>query len=134
MQLDEDEIMGDRANCIVQQNAYDDLPPVYLYTHWGGSSLPQMVQRALQKRWRWGDDAYLTRIIFDTLSEGSQGTETGFGISTGPCDNGHPFVVVDPKRQEVRLESDPERKVLERWSFEDYCNAALSNIWEEVDA
>ena len=118
--------MGDRANCIVHQNTFDkDLPPVWLYTHWGGSELLATVQQAIQRRERWDDDAYLTRIIFDTMSAGQQGNETGFGISTGECDNSYDYVVVDPGKQQVRTESPDDHTTVKSWSFEDFCKATL---------
>ena len=63
---------------VKQDEGYDAL--VFLETHWGGHELPFDVQQALAKKWRWGGSsectAYLTRIIFDVMSEGEQGTET----------------------------------------------------------
>ena len=125
--------MGDRANCIVHQNWWkSDKPPVWLYTHWSGHQLLGMVQRAIQKRWRWNDPAYLTRIIFDVMTEGRQGEETGFGISTFPQDNEHPYVVVDPREQEVRLEDPSSRAVKQRWSFEAFCAAKLPDPYADA--
>jgi hypothetical protein len=93
--------MGDRGNIIVLPSR--ESAPVYLYTHWGGTGLPDVVSRALAKQWRWTDPSYLTRIIFDTLTEGSHGTETGYGIDTEVGDNEHDYLVVDPMLQEVRV-------------------------------
>ena len=119
--------MGDRANCIVMQNAFnEDHPPVWLYTHWGGYNLPQAVQKAMQRKERWDDPAYLTRIIFDVMTEGQHGGETGFGISTSMCDNEHDLIVVDPGKKQVRLESPNDRSVLKQWSFEEFCTADLT--------
>lgn len=97
--------MGDRANIVVLQGR--DLPPVVLYTHWTGYSLPETLQAALAKKWRWDDHAYLTRIIFDMMTEASHDEETGFGISTGLPDNSYPLLVVDPDKQEVRTQLAP---------------------------
>ena len=128
--------MGDRANCIVHQNSFNETGPVWLYTHWGGHDLLDMVQKAIQRKQRWDDSAYLTRIIFDTMSVGQQGEETGFGISTGQCDNEHHYIIVDPDKQEVHiitnadhLEDDENKNdVTHRWSFEDFCQADISAI------
>lgn len=118
--------MGDRANCIVYGR--DDDAPVWLYTHWAGTELLETVQTAIKRRERWDDPAYLTRIIFDTMTQGQQGGETGYGISTTEQDNGHDFVVVDPRTQEVRVE-DPETRVPKRkWSFEAFCDADLGVV------
>lgn len=121
--------MGDRANCIVHQNSFDkDAKPVWLYTHWDGHDLLAMVQEALQRRQRWDDEPYLTRIIFDTMSKNQQGEETGFGISTTQPDNEHDFIVVDPGKQEVRLEDQSDHSVKETWSFEDFCQVDISAV------
>lgn len=120
--------MGDRANCIVLQNTYEENPPVWLYTHWNGSDLLKLVQRAIAKRWRWDDSSYLTRIIFDTMTARQQGEETGFGITTSEIDSNHEHIIVDPKLQEVRIEDRVTNEAFERWSFEEFCTADLSSI------
>ena len=74
--------MGDRANVYIHQ---DDEPGVYLYTHWTGTELPQTVRASLispRGQARIDDIAYLTRIIFEDMLDGSFGTETGYGIAT----------------------------------------------------
>lgn len=68
--------MGARAQVHIKETG------VYLYTHWGSRLLKNKVAKALNKRWRWNDISYLTRIIFEEMVENEQGTETGFGIST----------------------------------------------------
>ena len=114
--------MGDRANCIVLQNTYDENPPVWLYTHNGGRDLLKLVQRAIAKRWRWDDCPYLTRIIFDTMSANHQGEETGFGISTAEGDSNHEHIVVDPNLKEVRIGNR------HLWTFEEFSTANLSDV------
>lgn len=66
--------MGDRGQ--VKING------VYLYTHWGATSLVKDVQTALKRRWRWDDHEYLARIILDVMVGKSHGTERGYGIGT----------------------------------------------------
>ena len=121
--------MGDRANCIVHQNTFsEDRPPVWLYTHWGGHDLLAAVQKAIQRRQRWDDEAYLTRIIFDTMTAGRQGDEIGFGISTAVCDNSYDYIVVDPGKQEVRIEDQEDRTVKHSWPFEAFCDTDVSKV------
>lgn len=105
--------MGDRANVYVK-NPYTPNDGVYLYSHWGGTDLPGTVQKALQKEWRWDDHAYLTRIIFDAMTDGSRDMETGFGIATEPCDGQERIVEIDVKDQTVVIGK-------RQWSFSDYC-------------
>lgn len=92
--------MGDRGNIVIRQGktSADD---VWFYTHWAGSEINQTVKTALARRRRWNDDSYLARIVFDTLTAGSQGEETGFGISCSMQDNEHDIVVVDVPNQTV---------------------------------
>ncbi len=123
--------MGDRANVFIRtvypESAYKKRKGVYLYSHWSGSGLPELVRQALAKQWRWNDEPYLTRIIFDVMTEGCHGEELSFGISTRMPDNEYPIIEVDCKTQEVRFLAydwkrhrvDP-KKVLASYSFSDY--------------
>lgn len=94
--------MGNRADIYVHEG---DAPGVYLYTHRDASSVPHVVQRALisrEGRNRWDDAPYLTRIIFDTLTRGQTGQETGFGISAQRSDGR--LLKVDVAAQTVTLD------------------------------
>jgi len=103
--------MGDRANVLVRQD--NDDPGVYLYTHWGGSELPKVLQNALARRVRWNDAAYLTRIIFDEMTKGYHDEETGFGISTFMPDGQNRVLIVNCDKETV-LFGDYE------WTFDVY--------------
>jgi len=102
--------VGERGNIIVQ----DGEDRVYLYTHWGGAEIGQVLQRALAKRWRWDDAQYLARIIFDERL----------------LDNEYPLLVVDCDSQTVIVESPaitrlkPPYKEVARWSFEEFLKLA----------
>lgn len=112
--------MGDRANVVID----DSGERVYLYTHWGGMELPQVVQGALAKRQRWDDAPYLARIVFCAMVKGQEDEETGYGISTSPPDNEHPLIVLDCRNKKVKLEAygggfaDP--LVGREWTFEEF--------------
>ena len=97
--------MGDRANVYVPAPSFADPEKsegVYLYTHWGGGALPYVVQRALRRRQRWIDTAYLTRIIFSEMVRGVELSENGYGIATYAPDNDRTFcIVVDTDDQRV---------------------------------
>lgn len=122
--------MGDRGNIRLVSSDGE----VWFYSHWSGSDLPHIVQRALARRQRWGDDPYLNRIIFCELVKGHEADETGFGISTAVCDNSHPIVVVDHVKQRVAFSSDTETgKVNEKnciiaWTFEEYIGLTKSKL------
>jgi hypothetical protein len=92
---------------------------VYLYTHWKGSELSEIVRRALASeagRNRWNDAPYLTRIIFDELTRGEQGGETGYGIWATPLES--TVVDINVSTQMVTLASTGARL-----SFREYANA-----------
>lgn len=89
--------MGDRANVAVIQSA----GPVFLYTHWAGSALPGVVQRALAREQRWDDEQYLTRIIFSEMVGDDIAGETGYGIGTSMGDGEDCIIAVDPSTQQV---------------------------------
>lgn len=77
--------MGDRGNIVVQ----GDGSKVFLYTHWTGSDLPNILKRALKRgESRWDDAQYLTRIIFCEMVGYDINGTTGFGISSVEGDGG----------------------------------------------
>src|SRR5205809_5145857 len=88
--------MGDRANV----QLIDGKSEVFLYTHWGGTRLPQVVQIALARRQRWDDGQYLARIIFSEMVDGDKG-ETGYGISSVVGDGDDRIITVNVDRQTV---------------------------------
>lgn len=93
--------MGDRGNIAIFDAWTDDLDAVVLYTHSGGTNLAVTLQRALDSKFgrgRWDDDAYLSRIIFDTMIGEARGGGTGYGITVNKLsDNEYPILVVDCK-------------------------------------
>ncbi len=121
--------MGDRANVFVIDDLNADETPrgVFLYAHWGGEELPQIVQRAFARKQRWDDPPYLARIIFCEMVRGFEDGETGFGISSVIGDNEHLIITVDPDEERIsfchpeRLFSDGvEKSAVASWSFEEY--------------
>lgn len=91
--------MGDRANVHVVEERGGD---IYLYTHWGGTELPATLASALERgRGRWGDESYLTRIIFSEMVKDDLLAETGYGISSYPVDQEYPDLVVNMGAQTV---------------------------------
>lgn len=86
--------MGDRGNIKVGK--------VYLYTHWGGSEIKNILKTALIRgKERWNDESYLTRIIFCEMIKSDVMGTTGYGISTEVIDNEHDILEVDCDKQEV---------------------------------
>ena len=84
--------MGDRGNIEIKQPGADD--SLFLYTHWRGSSVCEILADALAKGGRWSDPSYLTRIIFQEMI-GDDDTTTGFGISVGSIEDNEHTVPLD---------------------------------------
>lgn len=100
--------MGSRAVIQVTQPTSDT--PIFLYTHWAGEEIAQILALGIHKAkeaGRLGDYPYATRIIFDTLT-GLEGSSTGFGINIGeaPCDIQYetPHIYWSAKTGEARVE------------------------------
>jgi hypothetical protein len=75
---------------------------VWLYSHWGGWSLPTVLQRALRFGVRWDDPEYLARIVFDSMTAGSTDKECGYGIGLGEHgDIEHDLLVVEDQQVAV---------------------------------
>jgi hypothetical protein len=97
--------MGDRGNIIVK----DGESTVYLYTHWSGSDLPDVVAAALERgKDRWDDGSYLARILFCEMVKGNEMDTTGFGISSVMCDGGTDITVnVDDQTADIEYGEPP---------------------------
>ena len=114
--------MGDRGNICIREGNEE----VWLYTHWGGSAIFADLRTALGRRQRWDEAPYLTRIIFDTMSAGAQGEETGYGIWSSQMDNEHATLVVDVANQLVFVMpsdwdgKDTAKTFLRKFTFEEY--------------
>jgi len=122
--------MGDRGNVYCKEQ-WEKKGGVYLYSHWGGSNLPNIVQTVLTRKQRWDDGAYLTRMIFCAMVRNDIDGEVGYGISTTLCDNGHPIVVVDVNTQTIGFASeDNEPKMFVEWSFDEYIALDTTEIEE----
>lgn len=124
--------MGDRANIVTQTQGRNSKPErVYLYGHWSGSTIHTTLQAALKRRARWNDHSYLTRIIFDQMTDGSHGEETGFGISASITDNEYPLLVVDVDAQRVIVEDEDSGKELAGFTLKDFTDLKLPVRYHE---
>jgi hypothetical protein len=114
--------MGDRGNIVVHDGFFKDAAPVYLYTHWSGYRIKDILQKALSRRLRWNDSPYLTRIIFCEMVSGDVDGETGYGISTVLGDNEHNILHVHPANGTVE-ERTEKGKLVKRWTFDEFIKA-----------
>jgi len=122
--------MGDRANIVVHETVENKDATVFLYTHWGGYKIKETLQKALARKQRWDDPAYLTRIIFCEMVKKDVDGETGYGISTTMCDNEHNLLHVHPAQKIVK-EVTEDGKMVKSWTFEQYIKADLTPKDEE---
>jgi hypothetical protein len=104
--------------------------PVVLYTHWGASTLMQDVMSAIERRERWNDPAYLSRIIFCQMICGDLNPLTspnGYGILTDNVGDAVVEIVIDCDRQEIIVKEINRDN--ERYTFEEF--AELGKDWKE---
>jgi len=112
--------MGDRAQVHIKD------VKVWLYTHWGKSTLVEDVKRALAKRLRWNDPEYLARIIFEEMVGDQTGTETGFGIGCAQHGDVWDYIEINCKDQivsivETKYDSETnEINSIDACSFEEF--------------
>lgn len=92
--------MGDRGNVIIKDT---DDSQVVLYTHWEASTLPATVKRAIARRQRWQDAAYLARIVFSEMIRNDINSETGYGISAHLLDGHDKVIEIDTKAQTIKV-------------------------------
>lgn len=111
--------MGSRAQVHIVDTG------VWLYTHWGATTLPQTVANALARDARWNDPEYLARIIFDQMTERS-GDTTGHGIGMQQHGDVYRVVHINCSEGTVTLEygsirGDESAEV--EYGFEEFANA-----------
>ena len=102
--------MGNRSQALIHQDSRSD---IYLYSHWDGSDIGNMVKRALQRRQRWDDPEYLTRIIFCEMVKDDIDGETGYGIGTQQHGDVDWLIEIDVPKQEISIGS-------QSWTFTEY--------------
>ena len=116
--------MGDRATVEIWNNAAapkSEERPVVLYTHWRGSTLIQDVMSAIERRERWDDPSYLSRIIFCHMLNGSNdplNDSTGYGILTDNVGDAWLEIVVDCDRQEIIVKEFDKNN--ETYTFDEF--------------
>lgn len=118
--------MGDRSNVAIILD-YKLMEQVWLYSHWDGPGLALKVREAINKRWRWDDESYLTRIIICHCIAENWSEEMDYGISCSIGDNNYPVLVVDIPRKRVWFVNKDEPLTGGRitkhnggWTFEEF--------------
>lgn len=104
--------MGDQAQIVVKADESDR--GVYLYTHWRGDEIVDVLRAALLRgATRWEDPEYLARIIFCQMILDPSGTvdpindTTGFGIGAKQhVTLDHPLITVNCETQTISIGED----------------------------
>jgi hypothetical protein len=117
-----------RANLVVETE-WDKR--VFLYTHWDGERVPEVVQKTLDNKLRLDDPLYLTRMLFCKLCPVKEwDSEYGYGISTTFGDNNHDVLLVRPGNLSVELHKFDYKKhdvvgnwkePMFTWTYTEYC-------------
>jgi hypothetical protein len=100
--------MGDRAMAEIKTEDGS----LFVYTHWGGSSLPDNAKAAVKAaKPRWSDSPYAIRIIVDQLTKDGRDQETGYGLMLKPnaedeYNNDNPSVVIDMNTRTITSTRD----------------------------
>jgi hypothetical protein len=126
--------MGDRG--VVGFAESVDSPTIYLYSHWGGSSLIADTQEAIRNAApRWNDPSYApsyaTRIAVSRLVGSDWERETGYGLSVDsfPMPD-YPYVLrVVWHERNVYVLTDLTHEVVDCFSFQDF----LSLVDEDLE-
>ena len=90
--------MGCRGTIEIWENGAapkDEESPVVLYTHWGAHEMLSDLKAVLSRRKRWGDAAYLSRMIFSKMIRSDIDGETGYGIMTNNVNDAEQDIIVD---------------------------------------
>jgi hypothetical protein len=103
--------MGDRAVVgFARDTNTHKKETLFLYSHWGGSTIQQDVAAALLHAYpRWTDPAYATRMATSYIfGPDAHKTETGFGLDVGrfPVPDYDDITVVHWREQEVWVRSE----------------------------
>jgi hypothetical protein len=89
---------------------------LWIYTHWGGYDLPEVVQQAIKlAEDRWMDTSYCSRIIaMHIIQENSSGS-TGCGISDHSMDSEYNDIFIDTEKLTVSIGE-------KTWTFKEYAD------------
>lgn len=87
--------MGDRNSIKITYSTGDS---VYLYGHWIGNEIHDIVKQALVSSDRVADESYFARVLFSRMiADSDPDSETGFGIAPYVVDHdtGNKMIHID---------------------------------------
>jgi hypothetical protein len=114
--------MGDRA--VFGFKATKESQPIWLYSHWGGSSQTSDLAKAIVAAApRWNDPHYATRIAISQIVGDDWSGELGYGISAGDDQFSHPDydtipVVIWSERVVVLWEYESDEQMMRSFDIE----------------
>lgn len=141
--------MGDR--CVYGFTSEPGATPVWLYSHWGGSSRYVALKQAIKVACpRWSDGSYATRIAIESIIGPEPDPHTGFGITAGadmfslPDWNDVPIIVWSEKTVKIVSDSNVDH-VLGKIDFDELlripdellvneaCERMLEDLWDRLE-
>ena len=107
--------MGMRGNIQIDQPMTPQCP-VFLYTHWRGDQVNEILANAIATAGgRCSDPSYFTRIVFQEMI-GDDKSTSSFGISVGmPDDNEYPIPRVFWDNMKLHVELDGVKFNKQQW-------------------
>lgn len=133
--------MGSRGNIFMVQHpngsGQSDVG-IFMYTHYSGHALPEILQTVLRHKVRWNDEPYLARMIFSAMIKDDVSGERGAGLSTYLCDYNYPILVVNSEEQTVSVadavdeNNNPLSTIFKTYSFSEFCELNPETINEKV--
>lgn len=104
--------MGERGNILV----INEEKEIYLYTHWAGYKIKNILQAALKRGSdRWKDGSYITRIIFSEMIQKDIMGTTGFGISPYRIGDNYDMVTFNIDNQTIKFENDTKEYTIKEF-------------------
>ena len=104
--------MGERGNILV----INEEKEIYLYTHWEGYKIKNILQAALKRGSdRWEDSSYITRIIFSEMIQKDIMGTTGFGIAPYRISDNYDMVTFNVDNQTIKFESDTKEYTIQEF-------------------
>lgn len=95
--------MGARAQVKIEDTG------VFLYTHWGSRDIVEDVRTVIRRGKRLDHPDYLARIVFDQMTLGRQGWDTGAGIGTSQHGDIDILVTINTEKKTVRVDNMYEK-------------------------
>jgi hypothetical protein len=133
--------MGSRGNIFMVQHPSNGVASgvgIFMYSHYSGHALPEILQTVLKRNVRWNDEPYLARMIFSAMIKDDVSGELGAGLSTYLCDYNYPILVVNSEEQTVSVadavdgNNNPLSAIFKTYSFNKFCELSPETINEKV--